>query len=201
MGDDFMGMKKRSGILMFSLHFEAAVTTTLIKLLEVDAKKNISFSSSRALTFEAKVALLLDLNVIEDPDKLKISHFMAIRNKFLHLIDIDTYDKCVSKISGLKNYLEKNYKFDPDKDLEYNLQAAIYKLGSECSEINLMMYHKILLNVENKTRKELEANGFTAYRDAFSELTEKARKSNNPDSISINEFVELFRQKFREGNK
>jgi hypothetical protein len=193
------GMKKRSLVLFYSLHFESVISTSLCLLLDIDPDNSDSFgNTSKALSFESKVMILKDLKVFTKEEKKKMAYFMSIRNKFMHQLSADTYEQCISSIDGLLNFLKKEYTFKETLSLEDNLANVIMQLGNECSFIVTRAF-------EAHVKKEMQKNGLEmlnqmheSYFLAFKELIAKERPASDPDLISASELEDRAEKSIQE---
>jgi hypothetical protein len=193
---DLYGMKNRSEVLLQALHFENMVTKALTVLLEIDERKNVSFgNSSRALSFDAKVTLLMDLKYLEPEDKLLMTHFMSVRNKFMHRLDAFSYEQCVDQIQDLEKFIRKRYnKWNDICTREWNLQNGVWNIGNDCTQVTTKLFHKILDSINGRVTKISNANKVEIYEEIISDLREKA-KTNTNTAEWLNEYDRLFKEK------
>ncbi|MCW3110875.1 MAG: hypothetical protein JWQ09_5381 [Segetibacter sp.] len=96
-----MKMTARGEIMEYSVIFEEQSSFLLHKMLDIDLETSRSFgTTSQALSFNTKMNLLLDMKFIAKTTREKFQMFMEIRNKFAHLAEVDTYEKCFKLLTN-----------------------------------------------------------------------------------------------------
>lgn len=194
-------MDNRASILSSSLLIENSVSSFLSLLLDIKDKENsISFgNNTRALSFRAKVNLLLDMNVIDKKeDNWKLEKFMEIRNQFIHNIEASTFEKCFSYLTGVQNKLLTEYPQDSTLVLEEQLKKATSKLTSECLGIAQKIFKRTLeIKISEAYRIALSSVAM-ASKDAIEELQAKAEYSFDNNKISVSEYRDLLEKKLRD---
>jgi hypothetical protein len=194
------GMDNRSSFLGMSLLVEASLSKFLSGLLDIsDSNNSLSFGNkSSALSFRAKVNLLLDMKVFDKNDNWKLEKFMEIRNQFMHNLDASTYEKCFGFLSGAQEKLLKEYPQDKNLPIEDQLRIASQKLASETLDIVQKVFSAAI------GRKVIEGNQTAlstiakASKEVMDILYQKAKTSNDPDKISITEYWNLMETKYKE---
>ena len=82
----------RSKILYCTLNIENAINNLLAKhLLITDKKRTKNFSNKAGISFQSKINLLFDINVLVKDELLIIELLMNFRNKFLHDIKYTSF--------------------------------------------------------------------------------------------------------------
>jgi hypothetical protein len=164
-----------------------------------DSNNSISFGNkSTALSFRAKVNLLLDMKVFDKNDNWKLEKFMEIRNQFMHNFDASTYEKCFSFLSGAQEKLLKEYPQDKNLPLEDRLRIASQKLASETLDIVQKVFSAAIgKKVLEGTQTALSTIA-KASKQVIEILYEKAKTSDEPDKISISEYWNLMEAKCKE---
>lgn len=117
-----------------SVRQEHLLNVILAKLFRTSPDETRSFgTTNQALNFHAKANLLFDLNYLDKNQREKFQIFMEIRNKFAHLHEIDTFEKCFSML-GNYNRLKKLFGIDEDGDsLEDDMETMFCVLSMEIS--------------------------------------------------------------------
>jgi hypothetical protein len=115
-----------------SVKHEHIVNVILAKLLGINPEESRSFgTSSQALSFNAKVNLLLDLKQLDKLQREKFQIFVEIRNKFAHLNAVDTFEKCFSLLGTYKR-LKTIFGIDEDgSSLENDMQTMFCVLSMD----------------------------------------------------------------------
>ena len=100
---------KRLNILEKSLRLESLLSDQLSKLFRIQNKNDsISFGQTgQSLSFSQKVNLLLDTRDISKDERKDLQCFMEIRNKFIHNLEISTYEQVCVETKKV-NFLKKN---------------------------------------------------------------------------------------------
>jgi len=129
-------LKKESRycIIECAVFMEEKASDTLGSILEIDWKKSESLGyGSASLGFDNKIKLIQDLKGVTKQDKTKFQSFMAIRNKFAHIAEIDSfsnYFKLIPSSKSRKNDLKNwfpDIKWDSD-DIEGVFKFAYFIL-------------------------------------------------------------------------
>jgi len=136
-------------VLYYSLKFESIVSLFLISKLKLNADAVSLGNTSRGLSMNQKLGLLLDSNLIVKEKKKYLEHFTAIRNQFMHNIYVNSLESCVSFINGSESFLKKNYckkkkEFEESKGKEYEYILPLDKVDRELSGYVLSDNEKLL---------------------------------------------------------
>lgn len=123
----------RSYVIHISVKVEYFVNSILSRYLQIEPLNSKSFgTSSNALSLNAKVQLLLDLERLDKTYGPKFQKFMEIRNKFAHLNSVDSFESCFTLIKNSFNLLEEWY---PTKTKlatpEENMRYAFIRLSED----------------------------------------------------------------------
>lgn len=136
----------RNKVLFYSLNLEAYSSTFLKWLLGIQDNDSISFGNTgKALSFDQKINLLIDIGSLQSSDKGKFQKFMEIRNQLMHNL------KCnyLKDIFGVEKYLTKHYPSPEtlttiDEKLDYSFEKLVEDLFD------------IFDNIDKKVRQKLE---------------------------------------------
>lgn len=139
------GMELRTKVLEFSLDLEHRLGQILSALFKLKDNPRTFGDTSAAISFQTRVEFLKDLELLDKEQAKDLEIFMAIRNKLVHNIEIDTLTKA---INSLKNTVTVS------KMLSYNeeMKALYYEVGEEGKERAL---HICLLALYPKIGKTL----------------------------------------------
>ena len=87
-----VNLELRSKILFCALNIENVINNLLVKhLLIIDKTKTKNFANRPGISFQSKIDLLFDIEVISKEELLTIELLMIFRNKFLHDIKYNSY--------------------------------------------------------------------------------------------------------------
>jgi hypothetical protein len=170
-----IGIEKRKFILTISLLVENFTSIFLSRLLEIENyKQTISFGNrSSNLSFNQKIALLIDIGAIEAKHKAKFITFMEIRNQFMHNIGADSYEKCIDFLEGKDNFLLKLYPQNEAISREEQLEKATSKLASDVLGMCADLYEKVKAKIEKEVRLDLLEKTQPILLKAIAELNAK----------------------------
>lgn len=155
----YLNMDLRKEILYDSLSLEHRISIFLAKLLSIeDYKVSMSFGyTSKALSFNQKMILLIDLGALDKAVIKKFSKFMEIRNKFMHNLDIKSFEECDDTFpdNELKKFLLRNYPQEQNGSIEMQLHHAFRQLNTEIIQITNTLFDKIITKAETETEHEI----------------------------------------------
>jgi hypothetical protein len=149
-------MDNRLEYLGRSLLVEALLSSFLSGLIGIsDHKNSKSFGNkSSALSFKAKVNLLLDMKVFDKSDDWKLEKFMEIRNQFVHNLDAVSYEVCTNLIQGAQSKLLKEYPQEQTLSIEEQLRNSSLELANNVQKIIKKVFNKALSNALQKDLKK-----------------------------------------------
>lgn len=96
-------------ILYYSLVFEDFASSSLRLILNLDERIISLGNTSKALSMNQKVQLMLDTNFFDKTDKENIITFMSIRNQFMHNSSAKSLETCLSFLTGKDKYIVNAY--------------------------------------------------------------------------------------------
>jgi hypothetical protein len=118
----------RTMVLETSVQLESNISSILGYLLSIDIEISKSLScKSTALSFNAKLNLLLDMNILNKTEMEKFVIFSQIRNQFAHNVRVVSFESCIDEIDGLLNRLRKLYNI-VEIDTELNAQSYFIRI-------------------------------------------------------------------------
>ncbi len=100
-----VNLELRSKILFCALNIENVINNLLVKhLLIIDKTKTKNFANRPGISFQSKIDLLFDIEVISKEELLTIELLMIFRNKFLHDIKYNSYTLVLNDLdNGIRN--------------------------------------------------------------------------------------------------
>lgn len=126
-----LNIEVRSRILEYSLIIEKLINDLLLLNLGIyDGKdKTRLFSNKGKLTFQNKINLLFDIEVLSKIENSEFELLMNIRNKFLHDMDCSSFQILLQQLNNgivnrFKVFIEKGKSIDDEEACE----QACYKL-------------------------------------------------------------------------
>lgn len=103
--DHDINLVLRSKIIYSSLQIENAINNLLVKhLLILDKSKTKNFGNKAGISFQSKIDLLYDIDVLDKSELNDIALLMNFRNKFLHDIKYSSFTILLGDLdNGIKN--------------------------------------------------------------------------------------------------
>ncbi|MET3606899.1 hypothetical protein ABIC74_000741 [Mucilaginibacter rubeus] len=177
-------MDLRTDVLLKSLSLEYQVSSFISQLLSIDCMKDsISFGgSSKALSFNQKINLLIDIGALNKEVTKKYDKFMEIRNKFMHNLLIRTFEECDASYanSELKKFLIKNYPDSANENIEQQLTSGFELLHRDIVNITNNIGDKILakenLELSAKINNKFAQLYHTYFEKPFDDLNKMWEK-------------------------
>lgn len=148
---DFDILKTEENTRLFvinkSLIIEKRITELICTLLNIDRGSSKSFGSgSGSLSFAQKLQLIYDIRSLDKTQKKKLRTVLEIRNKFAHVIEIDSFNalfKIASKGKEIRKDLILWYPVNNKRDNDYdenNFKHMFFNLFLDITS-------KILINI------------------------------------------------------
>ncbi|KQK24892.1 hypothetical protein AR438_13235 [Chryseobacterium aquaticum] len=116
-----INLELRGIVLKYSLELEHAVNKIFISFLSIEnAMSTRHFGNRAGMSFQQKIDLLYDLNILEKNELPPIELLMNFRNRFLHNINYNSFEKILqdldnSLVNRFKKYCVKDM-FDCEED-------------------------------------------------------------------------------------
>ncbi|MCU0322959.1 MAG: hypothetical protein MUE72_11110, partial [Chitinophagaceae bacterium] len=175
--DAKLNIEVRSQILGYSLVIENLVNDLLLLNLGIynEKEKTRLFSNKGKLTFQNKIDLLFDIEVLSKEENSEFELLMTIRNKFLHDIDCSSFKKLLQLLDkGIVNRFKKFLEEGQSISDEEACKSACYKIF----KTNLgTIKKKIQLNKAAKEKKnklfQVQNEQIIYYIDFISDLLNK----------------------------
>lgn len=132
----------RKAILRDSLLLENLISIFCTLLLGIERQSSCFGNSSKALSFNQKINLLIDIQAMENIEKNKFIKFMEIRNQFIHNLEAVDFQSCFNFIDGAEKFLLKQY---PPERTDIDKETILF----QC-------YHKMFVDISASTKRLLE---------------------------------------------
>jgi len=128
-------------VLFYSVIFEKLSSQFLIKKLGLD-ESAISFgNTSKSLSFNQKINLLLDSKLLDKDYKKYIDTFFEIRNQFLHNSEVKSLKDCISLLNGKERFMEKAYREKKERHIKLGGEIAEKEIQDELkNEKDLLLF-------------------------------------------------------------
>jgi hypothetical protein len=138
-----VNLELRSKILFCALNIENVINNLLVKhLLIIDKTKTKNFANRPGISFQSKIDLLFDIEVISKEELLTIELLMIFRNKFLHDIKYNSYTLVLNDLdNGIRN---RFFKF---------LRNEKFKSENEYDTAFSNLYNKIVAFINEKVEE------------------------------------------------
>ena len=181
--DEFFSFPKsetRSQVVDQAVKIEHFVNSILAQLLGIEKLDSKSFgNTSSALSFSAKINLLLDLGILKPEHKLKILVFSEIRNQFVHNLEVKEISECPK---ALKNKL---ISFYGDKKTEPDLSNFYATLYNDVVLAVMELYNQIGERAGKKG--EIEAKSIIMLM-----LNNELKRYADTDDVFAQKYTELY---------
>lgn len=144
-----LNIEVRGQILEYSLFLENSINDLVLLSLGIynDKEKTKLFSNKGRLTFQNKVELLLDIDVLTSQESLEFELLMNIRNKFLHDLECNSFNVLLDQLdNGIVNRFKKFIKHGEVISDEEACKRACYEL-----------FRKNIDTIKNKVIKKQKA--------------------------------------------
>ena len=178
----------RAKVIEKAVGFEELISQLLSMLLEVNKNESISFGNKNiALSFNAKINLLIDLKFIPKEISKDFQLFAEMRNKFAHVLYVDSFVKCFELIERRDYFLKKasNDLSKVDKKDE-----AIYLAAFEILCFELGIWLRVTLKmISNKKSQDLNKIGAIEMIRSFVQYDSTRREK---------EFLDEYRRLLKE---
>ena len=192
------GLELRKSILEKSLFIEKIASTFLGQFLDIkNIKESKTLSNkSSSFSFSQKIALLMDMNLLNNTEKKKFDYFMQIRNQFMHNADAKSFVDCMSYLEGIENGLLKLYKPN-SKDLkEVQLKYAVEKLSNDVLGLMIDLLDKLKEKWKKDSEKIAYKESFEAFTNGLTEFGEYINQyfngfENYDDDVKINKLKDI----------
>lgn len=165
--------KARAAVIEASVTIERVITTMLGMFLSIDLDNAKSLGKT-GLSFNHKLHLLADINMISSDEKSKLIKFSEIRNIFAHDAQVFMFYQCFQQ-NDLKKFLVNRYgeqhsQFDFEEE---NCRMLFEKLFDDVKEICRSLFHKMMDKAKDQGRKSGTIEFFYKLQHVLAELSDK----------------------------
>ncbi len=173
--DKQLNIELRSRILEYSLFIENLINNLLRMNLGIydENVKTRLFSNKGKISFQNKIDLLYDIEVLSKEENSEFELLMIVRNKFMHDIECDSFQTLLNQLDkGIVNRFKKFLEDGQSISDEEACKKASYKLFQKNIEI---IKRKIDLNESAKKNQLLQAQNqqIIYYIDFIQDLMHK----------------------------
>ncbi len=126
-----LNIEVRSRILEYSLFIERSINDLLLLNLGIynEKEKTRLFSNKGKLTFQNKIDLLVDIEVLSKEENSEFELLMNIRNKFLHVLECGSFQDLFQILDkGIVNRFKKFLEEGQSISDEEACKRACYRL-------------------------------------------------------------------------
>lgn len=182
-----------------SVFTEKRVSETLGRILGIDWKESESLGyGSGSLSFDNKIRLIRDLKGVSKEVKTKFQTFMSIRNKFVHLDEIDSFQSYFVIIKSAKERKKELKSWFPqlrwdaqDIDVERLYKSAFFLLTLDLNS------ELIDIETSHVFEKGKSLGAVEALEDFMAATRDKLSQSREGEEM----LEEIFEKIFRKGRK
>ncbi|WP_123907077.1 hypothetical protein [Flavobacterium johnsoniae] len=174
----------RTKVIEKAVGFEELISQLLSMLLEVDKNESISFGHKNiALSFNAKINLLIDLKFIPKEISKDFQLFAEIRNKFAHVLYVDSFVKCFEIIERRDYFLKK--ASDTISQADKN-DESVYLTAFELLCFELGTWLRVTLKmISDKKSQDLNKTGAIEMIRSFIQYNPERREKELESFIKI----------------
>ncbi|MBK9417148.1 MAG: hypothetical protein IPN62_07565 [Flavobacteriales bacterium] len=181
------GMYLRSDLLFVSLFLEDLTALIIPMMLEIDKEKSTLFGhSSRALSFDQRIQLLIELGALNNEHRTKFHWLLQIRNQFMHNLHAVSMETCLKYTSVKEKELLEAFDNDEHDTKEDRLLEALQRLchyvTSTSLEICVDAMERMTKRLPKKYQKQLELK---EQRASALELTRSWKKAKKKEEEKI----------------
>ena len=178
--------ESRFCIIECSVFIEERTSEVIGRLLDIDWKKSetLGYGSSN-IGFDNKIKLIQDLKGVNKLIRQKFQCFMAIRNKFAHISEIDSFKNYFDNIKSSKDRRKELIKWFPDLKWETEDIESVFKFAYLCLTLEL---NRELFNIEKNHvyQKGKQEGTIMAYKKFMEETESKLQELDNGNEIMEN---------------
>lgn len=212
-----MSMKKqlnielRSRILEYSLFIESSINDLLLLNLGIynEKEKTKLFNNKGKISFQNKIDLLYDIEILSKDENSEFELLMVIRNKFMHDIECDSFHTLLNQldkgiVNRFKNFLEDGQLISDEEACK----KACYSLFKKNIETIKKKNSANRKSIENKNKLfQVQNEQIIYYTDFIQELlnevsivTENAELENPKVTILGEEILKILKKSVQKLN-
>ena len=208
-----LNIEVRSRILEYSLVIENLINDLLLLNLGIynEKEKTRLFSNKGKLTFQNKIDLLFDIEVLSKEENSEFELLMNIRNKFLHDLECNSFKILFNekiKDNGLQNRFKKFLEEGQSISDEEACKKACYSLFQKNIDTIKKKNSENIKSIENKNKLfQVQNEQIIYYTDFIQELlnevsivTENAELENPKVTILGKEILKILKKSVQKLN-
>ena len=161
-------------VLRYSLLMESMTAHFLGSLLNIkDVRNSKSFGETgSALSFYQKINLLIDIGALEGEHFKNFQLFMEVRNKFMHNIEVRTFEDCFTMLEGKDKKLLKDFPQDQKLTKELQLRGAFINLSDNVLQTSARVWKVIEDKISKQVRQASNERALLAYDKSVAKLAQ-----------------------------
>ncbi|QQT44883.1 Uncharacterised protein [Sphingobacterium multivorum] len=192
----------RNRVIHISSIIESVISNMLSMAIGDQDRKSKSFGyGSESLSFNARINLLIDFNVLENDEKAFLQKFMEIRNKFAHNFHTKSLHVLLvdHKENGLLKFLEKHFKCEIDnyEISEENSWKLFNLLVSKIESSLNKVYMYLIERAQNMAANGFRNNFYEIFQEILGDLDFIRSLSGSPLNM-INQIYAKINEKLAE---
>jgi len=186
----------RTEVIEASVTIERVITSMLGMFLNIDTENSKSLGKT-GLSFNNKLNLLADINMIDKDEKCKLIKFSEIRNIFAHDSAIFMFFQCFQQ-NDLKAFLTKKYgeQMSTNGFQEDNDRLLLMKLFEDVKSICKKLFSKMMDKAKDSGRQIGTIEFFHNLQSILAKLSEV----DPAFGVIIDKAYEDARQQWRDAN-
>lgn len=190
---------KRQKVIEHSISFESSISFVLSYLLGIDLSKSKSLGfGTSSLSFQNKLTLLRDIDVIDKKDKIKFDYFSAIRNQFAHNENATDFTSCFDILIDMDKKLRKLYenKIDTTANIETQRETLFDELYNDLRNIS----NKFFKALFNKGKEKGMIDGCLILKETLLETIHEFRRKSEEHKLILDEILKITQEKIDKKN-
>lgn len=164
--------KARADVIEASVTIERVITSMLAMFLSIDIENSKSFGKT-GLSFNSKLNLLADINMIDKDEKTKLIKFSEIRNIFAHDSSTHMFYQCFDQL-GLRAFLIKQYgEQQSSRGSKEEIDGLLFiKLFEDIKGICKGLFNKMMSKASESGRTKGTIEFFHSFRNVLAKMSE-----------------------------
>ena len=137
-----LNIELRSRILEYSLFIESLINDLLLLNLGIydEKEKTKLFNNKGKISFQNKIDLLHDIEVLSNKENSEFNLLMIIRNKFMHDIECDSFHTLLNQLdNGIVNRFKK-----------FLVEGQLISDEEACKKAGYRLFQKNIETIKNK---------------------------------------------------
>lgn len=199
-------MPKRIKVLGETVQLEFLTSTLLTQLLHLK-EETITFGhTTKALSFDQKLNLLMDIGMLEKEQRLRFTLLQEMRNQFAHSLTAFTFEICVGRTSIGKEKLFKWHPQDTSLPIEEQLEKAFDDLIAYIRKVVKQIVSDALVRWQDDHEKKLNQGGLNNYLEKRFDIfnvhrIEANRRAMREETFTADEVNDILRHILEKSNE